>query len=394
MTNGNYGPDTNGAATGIGFQMSEVQKMMQHMAHDFAANEMLPVAEYYDKTHEYPWPVVKKAQSLGLTTMNVPEEYGGMGLSLMEEVIVTEELTWACSGISLAIIINNVAALPVIVAGDEAQKQKYLGQLADGKLAAYCVTEPGAGSDVAAIKTTARREGDHYVLNGTKTFITGATVSDWYAVFAYTNPDEPYKGMTAFIVDRDSPGLSVGQPFEKLGQHASDTAELFLDNVRVPVKNRLGQEGQGFMIAMKAFDRSRPGVGAIAVGVARRAMEETINYARERETMGKPIYQHQAIGHIIADMSMQIEAARLLVWQAAWLFDQGRSNVRQASIAKAFAADMAMKVCTDAVQIFGGYGYIREYPVEKLMRDVKICQIYEGTSQVQRNIIVRELFRS
>jgi len=388
MTNG-----TNDTAIGIGFELTDEQKMMQQMAHDFAANEILPVAPQYDKSHEYPWPVVKKAQSLGLTTINVPEEYGGMGLSLVEEMLVTEELSWACSGIALAITINNLSALPVIVAGTEAQKEEYLGRLVDGKLAAYCVTEPGAGSDVAAIKTAARREGDHYVLNGTKTFITGATVADWYAVFAYTNPDEPYKGMSTFLVDREMPGLSVGQPFEKLGQNASDTAEVFLDNVRVPVENRLGKEGEGFLIAMKVFDRSRPGVGAAAIGIARRAMEEAINYARQRETMGKPIYRHQAIGHMIADMSMQIDAARLLVWRAAWLVDQGCTNVREAAIAKAYAADMAMKVCTDAVQIHGGYGYMREYPVEKLMRDIKICQIYEGTSQIQRNIIVRELFR-
>jgi acyl-CoA dehydrogenase len=199
--------------------------------------------------------------------------------------------------------------------------------------------------------------------------------------------------MSAFLVDRDTPGLSVGQPFEKLGQNASDTAEVFLENARVPVKNRLGKEGEGFLIAMKVFDRSRPGVGAMAVGVARRAMEEAIKYARERESMGQAIYRHQAIGHMIADMAMQIDAARLLVWRSAWLFDQGYTNVLEASMAKAFAADIAMKVCTDAVQIFGGYGYIREYPVEKLMRDIKICQIYEGASQIQRNIIVRELFR-
>lgn len=380
-------------SNGIGFELNQEQKMMQQMARDFAAREIAPVAAHHDKTHEYPWPVVKKAQQLGLTVINVPEEYGGMGLSLLEEMIVSEELAWGCSGISLCITINTLAALPVIIAGTEAQKQEYLGRLVDGKLAAYCVTEPGAGSDVAAIKTTARREGDHYVLNGVKTFITGATVANWYTVFAYTNPDEPYKGMTAFIVDRDTPGLSVGQPFEKLGQCASDTAEVFLENVRVPVENRLGKEGEGFLIAMKVFDRSRPGIGAMAVGIARRAMEESIKYARERETMRKPIYRHQAVGHMIADMSMQIDAARLLVWRSAWLIDQGQTNVREASIAKAYAADMAMKVCTDAVQVFGGYGYIREYPVEKLMRDIKICQIYEGTSQIQRNIIVRELFR-
>ncbi len=388
MNNGN-----SDVMAGIGFQLTEEQKMMQQMAHDFAANEMLPVAADYDKRHEFPWPVVKKAQSLGLTTLNVPDVYGGMDLSLVEESLVTEELAWGCSGISLAITISSLAALPIIIAGNETQKKEYLGQLVDGKLAAYCVTEPGAGSDVSAIKTSARREGDHYILNGTKTFITGATVADWYTVFAYTDPEQFYKGMSVFVVDRNTPGLSVSRPFEKLGQNASDTAEVILENVRVPVKNRLAEEGQGFMIAMKVFDRSRPGVGAMAVGIARRAMEEAIRFARERETMGKPIYRHQSIGHIIADMSMQIDAARLLVWRAASLFDQGRSNVRQAAAAKVFAADMAMKVCTDAVQVFGGYGYMREYPVEKLLRDVKICQIYEGTSQIQRNIIVRELFR-
>lgn len=388
MTNG-----SNGATGGISFALTEEQKMMQQMAHDFAANEMLPVAAHYDKTHEYPWPVVKKAQSLGLTTMNIPEEYGGMGLSLVDEMIVSEELSWACSGIALAITINNLAALPIIITGTEAQKQEYLGRLVDGKMAAYCVTEPDAGSDVAAIKTSARREGSEYVLNGTKTFISGATVADWYTIFAYTDPDTPYKGMSAFIVDRDTPGLSVGQPFEKLGQNASDTAEVVMKDVRIPVENRLGKEGEGFLIAMKVFDRSRPGVSASSVGVARRALEESIKFAKERETMGKPIYRHQAVGHMIADMGMQVEAARLLTWQAAWLVDQGCTNIKEAAYAKAYAADIAMKVCTDAVQVCGGYGYIKEYPVEKLMRDIKICQIYEGTSQIQRNIIVRELFR-
>ncbi len=377
----------------IGFDLTEEQKMIRQMVQDFAAKEIAPVAESYDQSHEFPWPVVKKAQALGLTTMNIPEKYGGMGLRVIDEMIVTEELAWGCSGITLTITINTLAALPVLIAGNEAQKKKYLGGLADGQLAAYCVTEPAAGSDVAAIKSRARRDGDDYIINGTKTFITGATVANWYIIFAYTDPDQLYNGMSAFIVDRDSPGLSVGNPFNKLGQRASDTAEVVLDNVRVPAANLLGKEGDGFKIAMQVFDRSRPGVGTLAVGIARRAMEECIKYAKERHTMGQPIYQHQAIGHMIADMSIQIEAARLLSWQAAWLVDQRRRNGQQAAIAKAFAADMAMKVCTDAVQVFGGYGYICEYPVEKLMRDVKICQIYEGTSQIQRNIIVRELFR-
>lgn len=382
---------SNGA--GLGFELTEEQKMMQQMAREFAANEMIPVAAYYDKTHEFPWPVVEKAQALGLTTMNVPEGYGGMGLSLLEELVVTEELAWGCAGINIAITINNLAALPLLVAGTEAQKQEYLGRLVNGKLAAYCVTEPDAGSDVAAIRTVARRDGDDYILNGTKTFITGATVADWFTVFAYTDRQERYTGMSAFVIDRNSPGVSVSKPFEKLGQCASDTAEIKFENVRVPAENRLGQEGEGFIIAMKVFDRSRPGVAIASVGIARRAMEEAIKYARDRETMGHPIYKHQAVGHMIADMAINIEAARLLTWKAAWLIQNNCSNVREAAMSKAFAADMAMKVCTDAVQVFGGYGYMREYPVEKLMRDIKICQIYEGTSQIQRNIIVRELFR-
>jgi len=260
-------------------------------------------------------------------------------------------------------------------------------------MGAYCVTEPAAGSDVAALKTMARREGDEYVLNGTKTFITGATVADWYTVFAYTNPQGGYRGMSAFVLERNMPGLTIGKPFDKLGQCASDTAEVIMENVRVPVANRLGKEGQGFGIAMQVFDRSRPSVGAISVGVAQRALDECVKYARERTTMGKALYEHQVIGHMMADMAINVEAARLLVLKSAWMFDDGKKNGRESSIAKAFAADIAMKVCVDAVQVFGGYGYMREYPVEKLMRDIKVCQIYEGTSQIQRNIIVRELFR-
>lgn len=382
-----------GVSKGVGFTLTEEQQMIQKLARDFAVNEMVPHAEYYDKNHEFPWDVVKKAQALGLTVMNIPEEYGGLGLSLFEEVLVGEELAWGCSGIGLCITINNLASLPVLIVGDEAQKEAYLGRLVNGKLASYAITEPGAGSDVVNIKTTARREGDVYVINGTKTFISGATVADWYTIFAYTDPERRYNGMSAFLIDRDTPGLSVSKPFDKLGQRASDTAEVALDNVRIPVSNRLGEEGDGFMIAMKVFDRSRPGVAAGAVGIAQRALDEAIKYARERHTMGKPIYRHQAIGHMIADMAINVQAARLLAWQAAVAIDNGQSNVKQAAMAKAFAADAAMKITIDAVQVFGGYGYMTEYPVEKLMRDIKVYQIYEGTSQIQRNILVRELFR-
>jgi acyl-CoA dehydrogenase len=385
--------NNNGTSSAVGFGLTDEQKMIQQLARDFARNEMAPVAEEYDRSHEYPWPVIKKAQELGLTTMNIPEEYGGLGLSLFDECMVSEELAWGCSGISTAIGVNGLAILPILIAGNEEQKQEYCGRLVNGKMASYCLTEPEAGSDVAGIKTTARKEGDYYILNGNKTFITGATVADFYTVFAYTDPDVKYKGMSCFIVDRDWEGVSVGQPFDKMGQHASDTAEVIFDNVKVPASHLLGQEGMGFMIAMQVFDRSRPVTSAGAIGVAQRALDESIKYAKERVSMGKVIWQHQAIGHMIADMAMEVEAGRLLVWKSAWAVDHGVRNTTASAFGKAYAADMAMKVTTDAVQVFGGYGYMAEYPVEKLMRDVKIYQIYEGTSQIQRNIVVRELFR-
>ncbi|MBP8003057.1 MAG: acyl-CoA dehydrogenase family protein [Chloroflexi bacterium] len=377
----------------ISFKLTDEQKMIQKLARDFSQNEIAPVAEHYDKTHEYPWPVIRKAQELGLTSMNVPEEYGGLDLSLVEECLIAEELSWGCSGINTALSINNLALLPILIAGNVAQKTEYFGRIVDGKMAAYCLTEPEAGSDVAGIRTMATKAEGDYLLKGNKTFITGATVADFYTVFAYTDPAKRHNGMSCFIVDRNWEGVSVSKPFDKMGQHASDTAEVILDNVRVPKENLLGNEGDGFMIAMKVFDRSRPGIASGAVGVARRALEEAVKYAKERVTMGHPIWQYQAIGHMIADMAMEIEAARLLVWKAAWSVDASERNPTASAFAKAFAADMAMRVCTNAVQVFGGYGFMAEYPVEKLMRDVKIYQIYEGTSQIQRNIVVRELFK-
>ncbi len=377
----------------VNFSLTEEQKMIQQLARDFARNEIAPVAEHYDKTHEYPWPVVKKAQELGLTAMPVPEEYGGLGLSLFEEVVVTEELAWGCSGMSTAIGVNGLAILPILIAGNEDQKQEYCTRMAEGDMAAYCATEPEAGSDLAGIKTTARRVNDHYIVNGSKTFITGATVANFYTVFAYTDPSQRYNGMSCFIIDRDWEGVKVGQPFDKMGQHASDTAEVIFEDVKVPATHLLGKEGQGFLIAMKVFDRSRPGTSAGAVGVAQRALDECVRYAKERTTWGQPLWQHQVIGHTIAQMAIEVEAARMLVWRAAWAVDANENLTTAAAYAKAFAADTAMKIATDAVQVFGGYGYMSEYPVEKLMRDAKIFQIYEGTSQIQRNIIVRELFR-
>lgn len=378
----------------INFKLNEEQTMIRQLARDFARNEMAPVAEKYDISHEYPWPVIRKAQELGLTTLNVPEKYGGLGLSLFEECMVAEELAWGCSGMSTAMGVNGLAILPVLIAGSEEQKAEYCGRLAEGQMASYCLTEPEAGSDVAGIKTTARKVGDHYILNGSKTFITGATVSNFFTVFAYTDQDARHNGMSCFVVDRDWEGVSTGQPFHKMGQHASDTAEVIFEDVKVPATHLLGSEGQGFLIAMKVFDKSRPPTSAGAVGVAQRALDEAIKYAKERMVKGKPLWKFQAISHLIADMATEVEAARLLVWKSAWAVDAGENNTKLSAFSKRYAADTAMKVATNAVQVFGGYGYMSEYPVEKLMRDAKIYQIYEGTSQIQREIIVRELFRS
>ncbi|HHB91296.1 MAG TPA: acyl-CoA dehydrogenase [Anaerolineae bacterium] len=377
----------------INFELSPELRMLQEMAHDFAEKEIKPVAEHYDTSEEYPWPVIKKAQELGLFSVNIPEEYGGPGMSLLEEVVLTEELAWGCSGIETALMLNSLAALPIKIAGTEEQKQKYLTRMAAGTMAAYCVTEPGAGSDVAGIKLSAERKGDKYVLNGTKIWITNGPVADIFVVFARTNKEDRYGGLSAFIVEREW-GVTTGKPLPKMGQHAAWASEVFFENVEVPVENRLGPEGAGFMIAMKVFDSSRPAVSAAAVGVARRAFEEATAYAKTRIAFGRPIIDKQAVGFKLADMAINIEAGRLLAYKAAWLLDNGQRNTTLAAYAKAFCADMAMKVTTEAVQVFGGYGYSREYPVEKLMRDAKIFQIYEGTSEIQRHIIAREIAKS
>ena len=378
---------------GFNFALSEEQKMLQALARDFARNEIAPVAEHYDQAAEFPLPVIEKARQAGLINTNIPMEYGGAGASLVEEAVVCEELAWGCTGISTSILINNLAAIPIIVAGTDEQKKEWLGRMTGGQLGAYAVTEPAAGSDVAGMLSTAVKKDGEYVLRGSKTFISNASHSQFFVVFAYTDKAARYKGMSAFIVERDRPGFSVSKKFDKLGQRASDTAEITLEEVVVPEANRLGKEGDGFMIAMKVFDRSRPTVAASAVGLAQRALDESVKYAKERTTMGVPIIQHQGIGFMLADMAMNVEAARLLAYKAAWLVDQGQPNTKFAAFAKAFAADSAMKAATDAVQVLGGYGYMKEYPVEKLMRDCKVFQIYEGTSQIQRTIIMRELMR-
>lgn len=385
---------TTGAAAGLYFELSNDQRMLQELARDFTRKEIIPKAEHYDRTGEWPWEIFNKAREVGLVNLNIPEEYGGMGASVLEECIVGEEMAYGCTGIETALMLNQLAALPLLIAGNERQKEHYFGRITEeGKIISYALTEPDAGSDVAGIKTTATKQGDRYILNGGKTWITDAPVASFFIVFAKTNPEAGHRGMSAFIVERDYPGLSVSKPLEKMGQHAAQTAQVFFENVEVPEENRLGAEGDGFMIAMKVFDKSRPPVAAAATGLARRALDEAVKYAGERFTFGQPIYQHQGVGFILADMKIRADAARDLAWKAAWLVDNGKRNTSEAAVAKAFCADAAMQNATDAVQVFGGNGYSREYPVEKLMRDAKIYQIYEGTTQIQKLIIVRELYR-
>jgi acyl-CoA dehydrogenase len=383
------------AAAGLSFELTDDQQLLQKLARDFAAKEIIPRAEHFDRTAEFPIDIINKGRKVGLVNLNIPLEYGGPGASVLEECIVGEELAYGCSGISTAMSVNNLSSLPIMLGGTAEQKEYWLGErmVGRGDLAAYCVTEPGAGSNVAGMQMRAERVNGHYVLNGSKIFISNVNYASFYTVFAVTDPEKKHRGISCFIVERDTPGIRVSKHFDKLGQRAADTAEIVFENVEVPAENRIGEEGMGFLLAMTVFDHSRPGVAAGAVGVARRALEECVKYAKERETFGQPIWQHQAIGHKIANMAINVEAARLLTWQAAWLVDQGVSNPKVVAAAKAFAADMAMQVTVDAVQVFGGYGYMREYPVEKLMRDIKVFQIYEGTSEIQRNIIVRELFR-
>lgn len=379
----------------IGFSLSSEQVSLQKLAHEFATREIAPVASRYDKSADFPWAVLDKAFELGLFNLSVPEAYGGPGVSVLDECIINEELSWGCAGIAGALGMNSVAALPLLIAGTEEQKQKYLRRLtSEKKLASYAVTEPGAGSDVASIKTTARRVGSDYVLNGTKNFISNGSYASYFIVFALLEGEKEHDGISAFIVERDWEGVSVGRKEDKMGQRASDCAQIIFEDVKVPKQNLLGPEGSAFKTAMKVFDRSRPVVATTAVGVSRRAMEHACEYAQQRRTFGRELGQHQAIGFKLADMSMQVAAARWLSWHAAWLTDQGMRNTREAACAKAFAADTCMQITSEAVQIFGGYGYMSDYPVEKLMRDAKGIQIYEGTSEIQRLIIAREMLTS
>jgi acyl-CoA dehydrogenase len=381
--------------TGVSFALTDEQKALRELAHDFALKEIRPLEHECDEAMRHPADVIAKAHEVGLMNPHVPEEYGGAGLSAFEGMLVGEELYWGCSGIGTSITANGLGSGPIIGFGSEEQKRQWLTPLLEEPiLCSFGLSEPGAGSDVASMKTTAVREGDEYVLNGSKTFITNAGYADWTVVFAKTDPRGGSKGMSAFIVPMDTPGVTIEQHLDKMGQRATDTSAFALQDVHIPAANLIGEEGDGFKIAMSTLDATRPGTAIGAVGVARAAYDHSVAYAMERVTFDVPIAMHQGVNFMIADMATEIEAARLLTWQAAWMLDQGygRKATLYSSFAKRFAADTAMKVATDAVQVFGGYGYIKEYPVEKLMRDAKLFQIYEGTSQIQRLVIAKEIF--
>ena len=378
----------------ISFQLSEEQHALRDLSREFALNEIRPVCAAHDKTGEYPWEVLRKAHEIGLINTHVPEEYGGLELGALDGLLIAEELAWGCTGVGTALEANGLAQQPVILGASDALKQKYLAPMCEElSMCAYAVTEPGAGSDVQGMKTNAVKRGDKWILNGNKMWITNGGVADWYFVVAITDADKRARGgMTAFIVEKAWDGVTIGKKEVNMGQRASDTRSLNFSNVEIPESNIVGQVGDGWKLAMAAFDYTRPAVAVASVGLARAAMEHASRYAMERKTFGKPIAAHQAVSFMIAEMAMNIDAGRMLCWRAADLKDQGRRNTKEAAMAKAFCADMAMKVATDAVQVHGGYGYSEEYPVEKLMRDAKVFQIYEGTSQIQRLIISKEMF--
>jgi acyl-CoA dehydrogenase len=379
----------------VSFDYSDEQKALVQTARDFTRKEIIPVAGQLDEEGTFPREICERAWETGLMNCEIPESLGGLGLSCLDYSLILEELSYGCVGINTTVAGNMLGAMPILVAGTEAQKKSYLGRLlAKPIFAAYCCSEPDAGSDVAGLKSKYRKDGSGFLLTGQKRWITNGGVADFYTVFARVEGTERHKGITCFVVDRNLPGVSVGKKENKMGQRASNTTDVLFEDVRLGPENLIGVEGEGFKIAMRTFDRTRPWIAAGAAGVIRRAMDESRNYALERKTFGVPIAQHQAIQFMLAEMAIAYETTRLLCHKAAWSIDQGLPDSIVSSYAKAYGADAAMRVTTDAVQIFGGYGYTKEYPVEKLMRDAKLLQIYEGTSQIQRMVIARNMLGS
>jgi acyl-CoA dehydrogenase len=376
----------------IGFDFTEEQTHLVSTARDFTRKEIIPVAGHFDEEGTFPHQICTRAWELGLTNVELPEAHGGLGLSCLSHALVLEEVAYGCPGICTILVGTSLGAMPLILAGTQAQQERYFGRLLGKPIfAAYCCSEPDAGSDVAAMKTRYRKVGDEYLLTGQKRWITNGGVADFYTVFARLEGSERHQGISCFVVDRQAPGVSVGKEENKMGQRASNTTDVLFDEVRLGPENLVGPEGGGFKIAMRTFDRTRPWIAAAAAGLIRRCLEESRAYALERKTFGVPIAQHQAVQFMLAEMAIAYETTRLLCHKAAWAIDAGRAESIVSSYAKAYGADAAMRVATDAVQIFGGYGYTREYPVEKLMRDAKLLQIYEGSSQIQRVVIARHI---
>ena len=378
----------------IGFDLTPEQKALQMKARQFSKEVILPVAAKHDRDGTFPLDVMEKAYQEGFFTPLVPKKYGGLGLGVLDNCIISEELAAGCMGIYVSIFVSTLALYPIIQFGTEEQRERFLRPFCSKfSIASYCLSEVTVGSDPASMRTTAVLDGNHYLLNGTKMWITNGGYADFYLVFATTDPSKRHEGIISLIVPSNLEGVSHGEPIDKMGQRASNTTSVIFKNVRVPKENLLGGEAEGFKKAMAALDITRPMIAVGSVGIARTALELAIGYAQKRIQFGVPISQHQAVQFMLADMAKDIEAARLLVWKAAWLADQGIRNSKEAAIAKAFAADMAMQVTTNAVQIYGGMGYTKWHPIEKLMRDAKVIQIYEGTAQIMRLIIARQLLQ-
>jgi len=377
------------------YLLNEREIMIRDLARRIAKEKIEPVRAHYDETEEFAWEIMKVLAESDIFGIYIPEKYGGLGGGVTELAIATEELSRACGSIALGFAATALGTYPILLFGNEDQKKKYLPDIARGKkLAAFCITEAEAGSDVGSIKTNARKEQDHYVLNGTKQWITNAGEADIYTVVALTDKTKGARGASAFIVEKGTKGMEFGAKEKKLGIRSSATREVIFTECRIPKENILSKEGMGFVIAMKTFDNSRPGVAAQAVGIAQGALDLAVEYARNRRQFGQPISSFQGIQFMLADMATQIESARALVLATARMIDAGSKDIaKESSMAKLWASDVAMKVTVDAVQIFGGYGYMREYPIEKYMRDAKITQIYEGTNQIQRSIIASHLIK-
>lgn len=376
----------------INFQLSPEQNEIANLARQFAEKEMIPQSQKHDETGAFPLEIFKKAWELGLVNTAIPAEYGGNGLSPMDSVLIGENLAYGCMGMTTSFLANDLALLPVIIGGTHEQKERFLKPFTtDFKMASFCLTEPSNGSDAAGIKTKITDQGDHYLINGQKMWITNAGHADLFVVYGTVDPELKHKGISVVVVEKGTPGVEVGAPEKKMGHRASDTRAVTFNNVKVPKENMIGAPGAGWKIAMGTLDHSRPLVASSAVGGAQRALDCALAYALERKQFGIPLAGHQNTQMTLANMEIKVEAARLLTYKAASMAQQGLANTKVASCAKAYAADICMEVTTDAVQIYGGYGYSQEYPVEKLMRDAKLIQIYEGTSQIQRLIIAREL---